>query len=131
MDAILLQRDMETTFCYGINLIGAPTGANQSDAFPENDAIRKALRKLKEESKMNGQYYSDAPRNPYLNQPQAPVDPICKSARDISITRLLRGYSVKVGCQSIAFETAESMCKELLRYYKNPAKVEEEYLATK
>lgn len=57
--------------------------------------------------------------------------PIVKGARDISITCLLRGYSVKVGCQSIAFETAESMCRELLRYYKNPAKVEEEYLATK
>jgi len=48
--------------------------------------------------------------------------------RTITISPLLNGYLVKVGCKTLAFLSAEALCKELGNYLHNPIEVEEEYL---
>lgn len=46
---------------------------------------------------------------------------------DVSITKVLNGYSVIVGCQTLVFQTQENLLKELKRYLDNPEIVEKEY----
>lgn len=50
------------------------------------------------------------------------------SIRQISIQPALNGYMVHVGSQTVVFTSAEEMCSELLRYYKDPISVEKEYV---
>lgn len=53
---------------------------------------------------------------------------VSTTTRTVTIHKLLAGWVVQVGCQTIAFETIEKMLKEIGSYLKNPAKVEEAYL---
>lgn len=50
------------------------------------------------------------------------------TARKVRITPVLNGFIVKVGCQTVMFDDAEKMGKELARYYADPDAVEKEYL---
>lgn len=47
--------------------------------------------------------------------------------RIITITPVLNGYSVRVGCQLLAFESAKTMLKELQTYLAHPALTEARY----
>jgi hypothetical protein len=48
--------------------------------------------------------------------------------RDVLIVGTMNGYMVKVGCQTLVFESATTLLAELGRYLSDPAKVEQEYL---
>lgn len=48
--------------------------------------------------------------------------------RIISITPVLNGFVCQIGCQTVAFNDAKLMAKEIVRYYKNPEAVEKEYV---
>jgi hypothetical protein len=49
------------------------------------------------------------------------------SVREIKITPLSSGYLVKVGCQSVAVETNETLVKYLTKYLDNPAEFEKKW----
>ena len=49
--------------------------------------------------------------------------------QDVHLKKVLNGWIVKVGCQTIVFESTSRMLSELGRYYANPAQVEKEYMA--
>ena len=61
------------------------------------------------------------------DRPQNPVG-MPAEARPVNIHKLLRGWIVQIGCQSVAFETLDKMMFEVGRYLRNPADVEKEYL---
>ncbi len=48
--------------------------------------------------------------------------------RDINIQAVLNGYIVKVGCQTVVFESLDSMLGELKSYCRDPEFVERSYL---
>lgn len=48
--------------------------------------------------------------------------------REIRIHRVLNGYTVFCGCQTVVFENKDKMLSELSRYFDNPQDVEKEYL---
>jgi hypothetical protein len=48
--------------------------------------------------------------------------------RQVTITPVLNGFLVQVGCQQVVFGSIEELCSELKRYQKAPAAVEKEYL---
>lgn len=50
--------------------------------------------------------------------------------RAITIYRVMNGFAVQVGCQTLVFETQSKMMAELGRFLSNPQAVEEEYLKT-
>jgi hypothetical protein len=45
----------------------------------------------------------------------------------ITINPLNYGYSVVVGCQSLAFETKESLIKALTSYLNDPIRIEKDW----
>ena len=47
--------------------------------------------------------------------------------RTITISPVLNGYRVEVGCQEVVFESRKRLLKKLGQYLKNPNKVEAEY----
>lgn len=47
--------------------------------------------------------------------------------RNIEILPVLNGYLVHVGCQTVVFNSTESLLSELGSYLKNPGKVEQDY----
>lgn len=47
--------------------------------------------------------------------------------RPVTITPVLNGYIVQIGCQSLVFNSFELLEVELLRYFKNPTEVEHSY----
>ena len=49
--------------------------------------------------------------------------------REISISKCMNGFMVRVGCKILVFETHGKLLKELERYLNNTAKVEKEYLS--
>lgn len=49
-------------------------------------------------------------------------------AREINIRPVLNGFVCQIGCQTVVFDDTKHMAKEIERYYKNPEKVEQEYL---
>ena len=49
--------------------------------------------------------------------------------REITITPVLNGFVCKVGCQKVVFECIEDMVENIADYYRNPEKVEKEFLA--
>ena len=51
--------------------------------------------------------------------------------RDITISPVVNGFLVTVGCQRVVFTSLDDLIGELRRYVENPAKVEKEYLGTK
>lgn len=51
-----------------------------------------------------------------------------QQARDIIIKKVLNGYILKVGCQTVVFEQKNQMLSEIGRYYDNPSLVEKEYM---
>lgn len=57
-----------------------------------------------------------------------PENPNFILARPITINRVVNGFYLQVGCQSVVFETQEKMLAELDRYFKSPRDVEKEYL---
>lgn len=50
--------------------------------------------------------------------------------RDISIHAVLNGFVVQVGCQTIVFNTAESLASNLTLYLNNPDEFEKEFIHT-
>lgn len=50
--------------------------------------------------------------------------------RDIIIHPVLNGYSVKVGCQTLVFESAATLLKELKAYLAQPKATELRYAKT-
>lgn len=50
--------------------------------------------------------------------------------REITIRPVLNGYSVKVGCQTLVFETAATLLKELKAYFAQPKATEDRYRKT-
>jgi hypothetical protein len=48
-------------------------------------------------------------------------------SREIKITPVLNGFVVKIGCQTVVFNSLQSMAGEVLRYYGNPSSIEAEY----
>ena len=68
----------------------------------------------------------------YPTAANIPVDPMAYTAKavthPVTISKLLRGWIVQVGCQSVAFETLDKMLFEVGRYLRNPQDVEKEYL---
>lgn len=114
-----------------------------SDAIGEflNDLIK--LNKLKRGEINMDEYraYGGVPQNATRLYPQAtevsyPEQPLqapppYSIQHEITIKPQLHGYIVKVGCQTLVFETVEKMARELERYYKNPQAVEDEYRGIK
>lgn len=49
--------------------------------------------------------------------------------RDVTIKKVMNGFIVGVGCQTLVFENATQLLGTLARYIENPAKVEREYIA--
>ena len=47
---------------------------------------------------------------------------------DILIHKVLNGFVVKVGCQTVVFTEKLDMLAELGRYYDNPQAVKDEYM---
>lgn len=47
--------------------------------------------------------------------------------RAVTVTPVLNGFIVNVGCQHLIFNTIEEVAAELVRYQKEPQKVELEY----
>lgn len=47
--------------------------------------------------------------------------------RDVKITPLSSGFLVKVGCQSVAVETPETLLAALAKYYENPSEFERKW----
>lgn len=47
--------------------------------------------------------------------------------RTITITPVLNGWVVNIGCTVVVFEDIKKLCGEIQRYYKNPEGVEKEY----
>lgn len=66
-----------------------------------------------------------------LAENPSPAAPTISTAKTVIIEPLNHGYSVKVGCQTLAIETPEKLTKHLLAYLKNPADVEKKFLAGK
>lgn len=48
--------------------------------------------------------------------------------REITITPVLNGFHVRVGCQALAFHEKDKLISELDRYLDNPEAVTKEYL---
>lgn len=48
--------------------------------------------------------------------------------RDITITKVMNGYSVRVGCQTLVFESTDRMLKEIHAYCLHPDQVEQAYI---
>ena len=48
---------------------------------------------------------------------------------NITIEGVLNGFIVKVGCQTLVFNDIEKVASELVRYQKDPAGVEKEYVS--
>lgn len=46
----------------------------------------------------------------------------------VTISPVLNGFLVTVGCSEVVFNSIEHLCVELRRYQENPAAVEKEYL---
>ena len=46
---------------------------------------------------------------------------------NIQIEPVLNGYVVRVGCQTVVFETTDKLLDELRRYMADPQRVEKEY----
>ena len=59
-------------------------------------------------------------RNQLVSRPQS-----------VTIQKVLNGYFINVGCQTVVFETREKMLFEVNRYLENPAQVEKEYMEVK
>jgi hypothetical protein len=55
------------------------------------------------------------------------VAPSSTSLRDVKITPLSSGFLVKVGCQSVAVETPETLLAALSKYYENPSEFERKW----
>jgi hypothetical protein len=51
--------------------------------------------------------------------------------RPISITPVLNGFIVSVGCQNVVITNPDELGKEIAAYYKNPSVVEKIYVETK
>jgi hypothetical protein len=51
-----------------------------------------------------------------------------KKMKQVTITPVLNGFKVQVGCQEVVFRDIDELCAELKRYQKTPAQVEKEYL---
>lgn len=51
--------------------------------------------------------------------------------RDIIITPVLNGFILRVGCQQIVLKTPDELGNEIARYYKDPNKVEMQYIKEK
>lgn len=48
--------------------------------------------------------------------------------RTITIKPALNGYLVTVGCQTLVFNSIETVANELIRYASKPEEVEQEYM---
>jgi len=46
----------------------------------------------------------------------------------VTIQPVLNGFVVEVGCQTLVFKDIQTVAEELIRYWKNPRAVEQEYL---
>jgi len=46
----------------------------------------------------------------------------------VTIKPVLNGFIAEVGCQTLIFRDIQTVAEELIRYWKNPKAVEEEYL---
>ena len=51
-----------------------------------------------------------------------------KIMRDVTIHKVMNGYVVQVGCQTLVFETREKLIFELSRYLAAPEQVEKQFL---
>jgi hypothetical protein len=51
--------------------------------------------------------------------------------REISITPVLNGFIVRVGCQNLVMKTPDELGQEIARYYKEPVATEKAYIANK
>ena len=49
--------------------------------------------------------------------------------REITITPVLNGFVCKVGCQKVVFQSVVDLSRAVQRYYENPEKTEQEFLA--
>lgn len=65
-------------------------------------------------------YYSepDVTERPY--EPEVRGQELANTVREVNIKPLNSGYLVKVGCQSVAVETTETLLKALGQYLNNP-----------
>lgn len=51
--------------------------------------------------------------------------------KEINIKEVDSGFIVRVGCQTMAIESAENLVKRLSEYILDPSKVEDEYYSNK
>lgn len=58
----------------------------------------------------------------------APVDPVGYRAQKVSIERVLNGFIVRVGCQTVVFQSLDEMQEELGNYLAYPKETEERFL---
>ncbi len=49
--------------------------------------------------------------------------------RNVTISKVMNGFIVRVGCQTLVFDTREGLLRELRLYLENPTKIEQEYTA--
>ena len=50
-------------------------------------------------------------------------------ASELHITPVLNGFVVRVGCQTIVFDTIEKLTTQIGRYYKDPETVSKEFIS--
>ena len=48
--------------------------------------------------------------------------------RNLTIKKVMNGFSVKVGCQDVVFRSKKKLLNELSRYIDDPDGVEKEYI---
>lgn len=49
---------------------------------------------------------------------------------EIKIRKVLNGYIVRVGCETVVFQRVGDLCGELKRYLENPDLITKEYMLT-
>lgn len=50
--------------------------------------------------------------------------------RHIEIDAVLNGFTVRVGCQTLVFDSVSALTDQLARYLRNPEEMEKQYAAS-
>ena len=69
----------------------------------------------------------ERPDEPMVSDREVCCEEPCYPIREINITPLNYGFIVKVGCQTFAIETTETLLDKLNGYLKDPTNVERKW----
>jgi hypothetical protein len=102
-----------------------------------NEVSNGSMEKMQYTGEQVNRVYGDAPEEPSINEYRAETihagqamdiqEPVRTEPRDISINPLSSGYMVKVGCQSVAVETTETLIDMIHKYLTDPSDFESKW----